>query len=359
MTRRSLWMLGILSLALCAGVVRSEDTPPNVDQTLTPDMDAGINSSSSDNHGTADEFQSGFYSDGTKGKPVEYRILMHFDLSTLRKTPVRCAILRICNKNNTRGKDEKFIRVQALYRPWKEKEATWYTNEKGDGWVTDGGDFLQKCYGAASIPPRWGGEEEHYYSFDITQLVQLWQVGQITNDGLIIMNDAGSDNYQRYHSREYTNGNRPELWISYTGTITSSDPTVMDPSGIPAIGPAPDLNPHITTKDLNAGHTGQPFSVQLTAKGGNRPYVWSLPIGSKLPDGFTLSADGLLSGTAPAPVMKFFRVKCTDKSKKYDMVSLKLVIQGQAVGAPAPTDTKKPAPKPTPGGTPALPNDDG
>lgn len=352
-------MVGLAVMLLAPVWLWGENTPEHVDQTLFPDADTRMCSADTEPKGAADEFQSGFIGDGTKAPPNEYRILMHFDLSTLKKTPVRCAMLRICNKNNTRGTNIKFMRVHAMYRPWTEKNATWFNNQPEDAWINKGGDFLPTCYGAASIPSKWGGEEEHYYSFDITGLVQGWQNGAIKNHGLVILHDAGSDNYQRFHSKEFPN-NRPMLWISYSNTITTPDQTVMAPNDIPPFGPPPDYKPHITTTALNAGNVGVPYSAKLSAKGGERPYKWELVAGSKLPEGFTLSATGELTGTGTGPCNLQFRVKCNSADRKNDQTTLKLVIQGEA--APVKVESPKPdekKPDDPAAGNPALPQDDG
>jgi hypothetical protein len=47
---------------------------------------------------------------------------------------------------------------------------------------------------------------------------------------------------------------------------------------------------------LADGAVGTPYSVQFTATGGIGPYLYTLALGS-LPDGLTLTDDGLLSGT--------------------------------------------------------------
>jgi len=54
-----------------------------------------------------------------------------------------------------------------------------------------------------------------------------------------------------------------------------------------------------------------PYSVTLAAAGGTSPYLFSLSAGS-LPNGFTLSGDGTLSGTATAPGSASFSVRVID-----------------------------------------------
>jgi hypothetical protein len=51
----------------------------------------------------------------------------------------------------------------------------------------------------------------------------------------------------------------------------------------------------LSSSDL-AGVVGAPYSASFNATGGTAPYSWALTAGS-LPDGVSLGADGVLSGT--------------------------------------------------------------
>lgn len=51
----------------------------------------------------------------------------------------------------------------------------------------------------------------------------------------------------------------------------------------------------ITTKDLDVGQIQQPYSMQIEARGGDKPYSWSLDAGT-LPAGINLAANGTLAG---------------------------------------------------------------
>ncbi|SKA99394.1 Putative Ig domain-containing protein [Prosthecobacter debontii] len=53
----------------------------------------------------------------------------------------------------------------------------------------------------------------------------------------------------------------------------------------------------ITTEVLADAVKGTSYSVQLEATGGNTPYIWSLAEASTLPEGLSLSAEGVISGT--------------------------------------------------------------
>ncbi|MGH7144012.1 MAG: DNRLRE domain-containing protein [Planctomycetota bacterium] len=376
---------GLLGLCLCAapGLHAAQKaggaaTPaaadstdiPGVDQTLLPDADAFLESDLTDPRGEDKEIRCGFEAG------VEYRTVMHFDLSTLRKgVPVRSAILRICSFNGGSGKDYKFMRVQQLYRPFVETNVNWINAYQGNAWHLKGGDFLPEAYGGADLAKDAGGPKERWYSFDITRLVQGWQNGAYKNNGLEIMNEPGSDIMLRIYSREAAK-NRPQLLIGYSQAITAPDSSVRAAESIQPLPVRPNFNPQIVTKTLNAGLTGQAFSVPLEACGGVRPYKWAAE--GRLPEGFTLSDGGVLSGTSNKPITAQIRVKCMSADNKFhaDTASFSIVIHGPVVqdngpgggaagpgptpgATPGKTPDKTPGANPGPGTQPKLPNDDG
>src|SRR5262245_4818152 len=53
------------------------------------------------------------------------------------------------------------------------------------------------------------------------------------------------------------------------------------------------------------------YGATVTASGGSAPYTFAITAGA-LPAGITLSAGGVLSGTAPAPGSSSFTVTATD-----------------------------------------------
>ena len=68
----------------------------------------------------------------------------------------------------------------------------------------------------------------------------------------------------------------------------------------------------ITTGDLSDAAIGTPYSVTLTAAGGQPPYTWDVAVGP-LPSGLTLSPAGVLGGTPDGPTGTFtFTVRATD-----------------------------------------------
>lgn len=78
-------------------------------------------------------------------------------------------------------------------------------------------------------------------------------------------------------------------------------------------GTAPPLVLTITTASLPAGTQGAPYFAILSATSGTAPYTWTLTAGS-LPQGLSLSAAGVISGTPTARATTFFSVQVTDNA---------------------------------------------
>lgn len=109
--------------------------------------------------------------------------------------------------------------VHALLRGWDEGAVTWTQPLAGETWGADGAqgpgvDFVVRSYSLQLIQPgnRW-------YTFDVTALVGEWVRSPRTNQGLILLAQAGDSqgNVQvRFASREHANSAiRPQLVVSY------------------------------------------------------------------------------------------------------------------------------------------------
>jgi hypothetical protein len=91
----------------------------------------------------------------------------------------------------------------------------------------------------------------------------------------------------------------------------------------------------ITTPSLlPAAPLSLPYSITLNATGGTPPYTWS-QVGFELPDGITLSADGVLAGTASNPQTEAtgyqFTAKVTDSKglAAYKSLFVNVLYPGQ------------------------------
>ena len=95
--------------------------------------------------------------------------------------------------------------------------------------------------------------------------------------------------------------------INADQTITVSGVVAVQVTAAPYIPAAPS----ITTTLLSSATMGKPFSQQLTATGGT-PITWSYT--GSLPNGVSLSADGLLSGTPTVEGSYRFTVKASNST---------------------------------------------
>ncbi len=121
--------------------------------------------------------------------------------------------------------------------------------------------------------------------------------------------------------------------IKFRGTPGSKEATVIvNPPATQTTPPAPKPEGFtITTKSLPAWVSGQPGSFTITAEGGSLPLRWSVKSGS-LPTGFTLSQDGILSGSYILPsgvnkkVFAPFAVEVKDQKGETKSVQLSVTV---------------------------------
>jgi hypothetical protein len=81
----------------------------------------------------------------------------------------------------------------------------------------------------------------------------------------------------------------------------------------------------ITSTSLPDTIVGETYSSQLTATGGNTPYIWSISSGT-LPSGLTLAPNGTLSGIALAPTNTTVTIQVADSSHPTQTVSRSFMI---------------------------------
>lgn len=107
-----------------------------------------------------------------------------------------------------------------------------------------------------------------------------------------------------------------------TGAFSTTATVTVAPPVAPTI---------ITASPLATGLLGSSYSVNLSVVGGTAPYSWTVSNGT-LPDGLSLSADGVLSGMPTATGTSNFTVQVEDNNAVTDTEVFSLSISDLAIG---------------------------
>lgn len=322
---RSMWLWVLVWIQ--AGVWAQTDPltlTPTDDTYLTPDATGRPGG-----RGERDEFQIYGGADGR-----QFRALLKFDLEQVKRAPTQ-ALLRIKAWNIGRPKSTETIRCHALARAWSQKFASWDLCLEDDQWVNNGGDWDPIAVAGCNVTTDMGGEAGWWLEFDVTPLAQAWAMKQRPNYGLVLMLEPGSEAQVRVRSKE-KGGDAPQLVLGWNAQIPRGKGMVpggkLKPYGLPL-----KLEPVWVTESLNAARVGQAFTQKLSARGGARPLTYEA---QGLPEGFTLSKEGELSGTGTKAGRYKFTATCTGADKRRGTTRLELVVEeaGAAAVAANPLD---------------------
>jgi uncharacterized repeat protein (TIGR01451 family) len=193
------------ALLLFAGGAASATT-----YTVTADRDSWINqSSATQNNGTATTLRA----TATNGNTQLTRSLIGFTLPSIpsNETITGATLKLVVTTSGT-----KTVTVNRLTASWVETTVTWSNFATTNFNVTAEASFTPSVSGAT-------------ISVDVTALVQGWQAGTFTNNGLGLIGAAGS-NAQFASSEATTTANRPQLVI--TTALISPSLTMVKSSGV-------------------------------------------------------------------------------------------------------------------------------
>ncbi len=120
----------------------------------------------------------------------------------------------------------------------------------------------------------------------------------------------------------------------------------MLPAGVLAGGPASTCYPPLSlvTTSIPSATAGSSYTVALAGNGGQPPYFWSFGR-SSLPKGFSINANGQVTGTPTSAGSYTFNVVLSDSLK--DNVTGALTLTVAAAPPPPPTTPPPTTPPPT------------
>ena len=138
------------------------------------------------------------------------RALLRFDLSTLSGATVQGASLELFSTGSKSPPDVS-IGVHRVNEGWTESSVTWNNQPKA---IT-----------ASKVNPV--GLAAAYYLWDVRDLVQTWLDGASPNYGVMLQAEPETvDGWRGFNSRE-SKLDPPRLVITFTATLTTSDPQVQ------------------------------------------------------------------------------------------------------------------------------------
>ena len=142
--------------------------------------------------------------------------------------------------------------------------------------------------GSSSILPNYPDPTRNLYRY-ITEVLGLNSIEEYYEE----LRKQSYYNWRKEYSAEYINS-----WIKEGFSISDEPPIIVN-----------------TT--LPNGEIGVLYSETLTAIGGNAPFTWSVTAGT-LPDGLSLSSEGVLSGTPTMIQTETFTITVTNTNSEID-----------------------------------------
>lgn len=157
------------------------------------------------------------YIDTTGGS--RKKALMKFDISTLTGKKIRHAYLRLVNGNVYNPNSTQKLQVNTCLRAWT-TSATWNTFDGTTAWGTAGASNVLDVTGnaASQVNFRVVGWLPQWF-IDVSDLVQKWADGSITNNGVTLTLDTG--NLQIFKN-SFDVGMEPTLVVIYSNAITGN-----------------------------------------------------------------------------------------------------------------------------------------
>jgi len=161
------------------------------------------------------------------------------------------------------------VRAYRVVKHWNVGDATWNRATATDFWLTAGCNNPGGDYDPASVSTTEISPNREYFSWDVTGMAQQWVTSPVSNEGVLLVAEGLSTEYQFRSSEIASTSLRPYLVITYralhptntptltptltptvtrTGTATRTTTPVptLTPTRTPTITPTPTLRPTAT-----------------------------------------------------------------------------------------------------------------
>jgi hypothetical protein len=181
------------------------------------------------------------------------RILIKFDISSIpTSATVTEATLHLFAwyRNQVYAINTYAYKVK---RHWDESEASWNQATSTNFWSQPGCNDPVYDYDPTSVATAALSYTNQYYSWDLTQMAQQWVANPVSNEGVLIVPEGASAQYQLRTSEIPAANQRPYLVVTYYATAPSPTPTrtstkTFTPTrtSTPTDTPTPTVSPTVT-----------------------------------------------------------------------------------------------------------------
>jgi hypothetical protein len=200
----------------------TETTPANGDTTVTiqkglagDSIDTYISQYDADNTDLAFEaiMKIGFTNPGERGRQ---NALVQFGLSPIPGgANIVEARLELYCSGWSGASAEVTAGAYGVLRNTTITQATWNQAQTGNPWNTPGCDGLGSDREGTAQSSLVFGSIARWYSWDVTDLVQRWVDGTLTNNGVVVRADSGQGAYAFSSSEGSMIERRPRLVVTY------------------------------------------------------------------------------------------------------------------------------------------------